>query len=817
MPLFHPTDPTRYLTGTGQVAINKVPIFPPDFPQTSASGQHWYTPDEALTTAYATEKPPQGIFAGKSITLLAVHVVTTAFRELGRWHGVKGYCGGGGRWAVYAYDFDGGPGYMQVDGVKYPQYVPVDMNAAGYLAYKITNQEGLFLCPPGVVPDPATQQIEPAHVKCQDVWFPRTGGVSYHVLGDVRQNWLAGWPAEPQTTVKAFGQLRAFLWTDEWWLLYQEFEHPSRVVCHPAHDASVGYVIAPAGTACNRPDAEEQAGGALLISYSNRQDVEAPGDIQEKRIALDAPLEDLKVIALPPPVPQRIPKPLSAPRPDDGRHYDVASFIVGQPETFPRKGPGHPLHQVVVEGDFVYFLKFGDIDGARDGSRYELWPIDRNWVYHLEDASGHHTYWWTDQRWLPRMMRIGEAHHFYTGGHREHHVQRGTFEPVLQRGIARKMWLVAVYDQYDWGVDLGVRQTIVVAYDPTNGHHAPNRHMELYYFALGAGWVRWESYPSDLVYANGAAAFPANARAMRSDFYLTGGPAPQPSPTGAVPIVMPAYPPLAGMPPVPDPTDPEPEDTIMQLPADVWATFLAVATKYPHYTLGAGGEHIGADETRRAAQKKAIATIRARHGTRYISKSEHNTEWAAQSADALAFVPGSGPIKEGEKAQMYIWDLVNGVTFEPQNPGESEPLRLAYPLVPETKDWLSGTVPPPPPLPPGDDDDLPAPPSGLIDSAVMALIVVALEPSHARIAAMQKTIDILQVKVAALGQGTPGTPGTGRVPKVIALISDAGAGEPQHGKYFTVEKDGRVIARGDGPGSWERQRVVVLEWEDATP
>jgi hypothetical protein len=143
----------------------------------------------------------------------------------------------------------------------------------------------------------------------------------------------------------------------------------------------------------------------------------------------------------------------------------------------------------------------------------------------------------------------------------------------------------------------------------------------------------------------------------------------------------------------------------MILSTDVYNTFLECSRKFPH--RNPNGETT--DNYRREAMKKAVATIRARHGGNYTTKTEHNTPdlWSAQSADALCYVPGA-PI-HGKRMDMYIWDLVNGTTFEPQYTAESEDLRPAYVLIPETKDWLA-SIPPnpiPPPVPPPPDEPEP--------------------------------------------------------------------------------------------------------------
>lgn len=132
---------------------------------------------------------------------------------------------------------------------------------------------------------------------------------------------------------------------------------------------------------------------------------------------------------------------------------------------------------------------------------------------------------------------------------------------------------------------------------------------------------------------------------------------------------------------IPDtPIDPPPPRQTMLLPADVHATYAAAVAKFPH---------TGDDDARRAANRKAVETVRARHGSRWATKTEHANGWASAGKDALVFVPDD-PMVEGARARMFIWDMIIGDTRQPKDPHESEPIREAFLLVPEPKDWLSG-------------------------------------------------------------------------------------------------------------------------------
>lgn len=130
------------------------------------------------------------------------------------------------------------------------------------------------------------------------------------------------------------------------------------------------------------------------------------------------------------------------------------------------------------------------------------------------------------------------------------------------------------------------------------------------------------------------------------------------------------------------PVDPPPVE--MEMPADVYATFVAVVEKFPHD---------GNDDQRRAAMEKAVATLRARHGDRWVWKTEH-ANLSSPSKDGLGYVP-EGPIVHGQHTVMFIFDMINGTTRKPSPRGRSEAARLAYVLAVPPKDWLTGTTPPP--------------------------------------------------------------------------------------------------------------------------
>lgn len=242
---------------------------------------------------------------------------------------------------------------------------------------------------------------------------------------------------------------------------------------------------------------------------------------------------------IPPPV--FVPGPTTPPRAADGRLYDTAPFYVSDTALQPRSGPTHPQCQVQDDGDLLYWVKFGNPQA------YESRAFDGSWIYFLEDASGD-VYHFSDPRWHPREMAIGEGHAFINGPHEAIYTNRSGCAVTNTVPYNRKAWMLALYDGYDWGPDLGVRPTIRMVYDPTAGIYSSTRFIEVNDFASGAGWCRWEAHRSDLVYASGSAVFDDTTRTARSDFYLVGGAMLQPELTGCVPQAVPIPPPI----PTPD-------------------------------------------------------------------------------------------------------------------------------------------------------------------------------------------------------------------------------------------------------------------------
>ena len=128
---------------------------------------------------------------------------------------------------------------------------------------------------------------------------------------------------------------------------------------------------------------------------------------------------------------------------------------------------------------------------------------------------------------------------------------------------------------------------------------------------------------------------------------------------------------------------PPPPEKKMELPQNVYDTYVQCVARFPH---------TGNDDQRREANRKAVATVRARHGGRYVCKSEHNLGWGSDSKDAMGYVTDGTPT-HGAKQKIFMWDMINGTTRQPNPRGTAESARDAYVLIPEAFDWLIGIDP----------------------------------------------------------------------------------------------------------------------------
>ncbi len=172
--------------------------------------------------------------------------------------------------------------------------------------------------------------------------------------------------------------------------------------------------------------------------------------------------------------------------PSDQDSIDVLDYVIGQPETWPRFGPLHSQHQN-LEADRVCWTKY-----ALPWS-YECWKWDSAYIYHAVDHAidGNRRwehYIFSDGRWLPRRLVKGEAWSLVLLDNRltwfDADCNRADDRPAPYRVRA---WHAGLMDA---GGDLGVRDVLLLEYQPNPELAEPNTE-ERFYFAKGAGWYRW--------------------------------------------------------------------------------------------------------------------------------------------------------------------------------------------------------------------------------------------------------------------------------------------------------------------------------------
>jgi hypothetical protein len=173
--------------------------------------------------------------------------------------------------------------------------------------------------------------------------------------------------------------------------------------------------------------------------------------------------------------------------PSDDETVDVLDYVLGASDTWPRHGlPNHYQHQH-VDGDRVCWTKY-----TLPWS-YECWRWDGAYIYHAVDHAidGNRRwehYIFSDGRWLPRRLTKGETWSLELLDNRltwyDANCNRADDRPAP---YAVRAWYAGAIDA---GGDLGVRDVIVLAYQPNPAGHEPGTE-ERFYFAKGAGWYRW--------------------------------------------------------------------------------------------------------------------------------------------------------------------------------------------------------------------------------------------------------------------------------------------------------------------------------------
>lgn len=321
--------------------------------------------------------------------------------------------------------------------------------------------------------------------------------------------------------------LRVFSYEDKPWLM-SGTSIPGGITFIRPFDSYMGYVIK---GVFMYPDCR-MLGNKLHVVGSTGQ-----GELINNFLDLTSPRVDLRLYG------KEI-GPETPSRKDNGHYYDTIDYIVSSGPAFQlRSGPTHPQHQMQVGGNILHWIKFDNPQA------YESRGYDDNWVTFMGDFSGNPPNYFSDGRWHPRKMRIGEANAFITGAHELIKLDRATCKELSRDPINRKMWLLYVYDLFYWGPDFKSLPTIAIVYDNTAGwenpaFYGPRRIIEVFYFAYKVGWMRWEGHRSDRVYANKTPVFNDDTRVARSDFYLLHGPPTPIQLSGCIKQEVIHYPPL---------------------------------------------------------------------------------------------------------------------------------------------------------------------------------------------------------------------------------------------------------------------------------
>ena len=176
---------------------------------------------------------------------------------------------------------------------------------------------------------------------------------------------------------------------------------------------------------------------------------------------------------------------------------DVVDYMVGDARLWPRVGSFSQNQFVDGERRQVCWVKYAN---AR---RFECWHWDDEYVYHdvdhAIDGDSPDSYHFTDGRWMPRYLDGGEWRLdladnrivWFDAGCTVTPSRSGTF-PYRQR-----VW---IEKQRDTGTDLGVRDVLVLEYQPYDPVGSPGP-AEQFYFARGGGWYEWDRSPARVVFS----------------------------------------------------------------------------------------------------------------------------------------------------------------------------------------------------------------------------------------------------------------------------------------------------------------------------
>jgi hypothetical protein len=163
---------------------------------------------------------------------------------------------------------------------------------------------------------------------------------------------------------------------------------------------------------------------------------------------------------------------------------DVLDYVVGDSTLWPRLGDQY--QNQIVEPSRVCWTKY------TLGWMYECWRWDGDWIYHDVDHGIDGRRWeyytFSDGRWLPRHLTPGVTWTLDVEANRIKWVDAAC-NPLPERASPYRVraWFEPALDA---GGDLGVRDTVVLEYQP-DPEHAAAGSAERFYFAKGAGWYLW--------------------------------------------------------------------------------------------------------------------------------------------------------------------------------------------------------------------------------------------------------------------------------------------------------------------------------------
>lgn len=163
---------------------------------------------------------------------------------------------------------------------------------------------------------------------------------------------------------------------------------------------------------------------------------------------------------------------------------DVAQFVLGDTELWPRTGD-HQMNQVFDPArKFLFWMKLGN------PKTYEVWSWDDEWVYlHEDKGDGQHPYMHSNDRWFKRHMRVGEVIDNTDNYLTEFNAQ---CQVVKRFPFPYKNTLEYYIPHHYVSPDLGYRDLIVMRSQPEPW--AVYQYFERFLFAKGAGWIRWEMW-----------------------------------------------------------------------------------------------------------------------------------------------------------------------------------------------------------------------------------------------------------------------------------------------------------------------------------